>query len=152
MDPVKLYQGLRQYLRVSYDLSEVEGSEIDVGEDFAVKFRLTNDAPSPIGDSNPIVVFKNPRIVVSATDFATPLAEGEPTAPITVAFDKDNLRPGEFTFAEVKMRAIANMGGLEDTFRHEQVAKAKIYADLDLELFFQMRYSKAVFEEIHAKR
>jgi hypothetical protein len=59
------------YLKITYEIIAKAGPEINVSENFTVRFTVTNVSPS----SN--VLFRNPIIYVKGTTYAHPVAAAE---------------------------------------------------------------------------
>lgn len=145
----EMYRDVRRCLRLVYGLAETEGSDVNVGERFVLRFRLSNEANPIQPDKNPVVCFRNLRLQVGRTDYAAPL-EGEATVPKRrLEFPAERLWPGESTDLLVPMRAEKNMGGFADLLSEEEVAIVSVEADLDVDAYFRIRLRTAVREEIH---
>ncbi len=141
---VDLYRSFKNDLRLSYRLVAVTGSDINVGENFTMRFSVSNQGPDPSPVNNPVVIFNNARVIVEATAFATPLAGGS----VNLAVPDTQLFPGESSFVDVPMRALRNIGGITDWFSAENVARAWAFADIDQQQYFRIWQFTDVNQEL----
>jgi len=139
MHPEGFYSSMRDYLRVSATVTRKVGSSINVGEKFTLRVSGTNMA------SIPQIVFLNPRIAVTPTEYARPLDGGT----VNMALTDTVLRPGESSSVDIKMQALSEIPDWwEDLFSRERVAGLTIYASLDQDRFFRVWNSSVVHHEI----
>ena len=148
MDLVQFHQQLRDQLRLTYYLLRQEGKEINVGESFTLRFQLWNDAPAPIGPYVPRIIFTHLSLTVRATDFATPLQDGQPVQEATFSFADSRLPGEETTFVDVNLQAVKHLSGLEDLLSRETVAEVMLQADLDVAQYFRVHLPRTVHEKI----
>jgi len=141
---VDLYRSFKDYLRLSYRLVRLTGSQVNVGENFTMRFTVSNIGPNPSPVNNPVVVFDNIHVMVEATEYATPTAGGFVNLPLP----DTHLHPGESSFVDVPMRALRNIGGLADLFSAEHVAKAWVMGDVNLPEYFRIWNFSNVIQEI----
>jgi len=144
MSADSLYDNIRSYLRLNSRVTQKVGGQINVGERFTMRFTASNAAYSAGLVNDPSVVFKNAKVFVEGTDYATPVTgSGWHEMPDT------QLYPGEASSVDVEFTAERNLGGFGDLFNKELVAKAWIMGDLDQDKFFQIWNYQNVREEIH---
>ena len=141
---IDLYRAFRSHLRLSYRLVALTGADINVGENFTMRFTVANQGPDPSPVANPVVVFNNARVIVEATPFATPIAGNS----VNLAVPDVQLFPGESSFVDVPMRALRNIGGIADWFSAEHVADAWAFADVDLPQYFRIWQHTQVTQEL----
>ncbi|MEV4243291.1 hypothetical protein AB0J63_07730 [Streptosporangium canum] len=141
MADIALWKDLSRYLKITSNISEKVGGEINVGEKFVLEVTGSNIAPT--GDGLPVVVFNRPRIQVRGTKNATPATgDGWHPMPATV------LKPGESTSMRIEMNAIGEVKrGIFDSFTKELVASVVIRGDLDQDQFFQIDSAVAELKE-----
>jgi hypothetical protein len=109
-----------------------------------MRFTVSNQGPNPSPVNNPVVIFNNARVIVNATQFATPVAGGS----VNLAVPDAQLFPGESSFVDIPMRALRNIGGITDWFSAEHVADAWAFADADLPQYFRIWQFTGVTQEI----
>jgi hypothetical protein len=141
---VDLYRSFRDSLRLSYRLVALTGNDINVGENFTMRFTVANQGPNPAPVDNPVIMFNNARVLVQATQFATPVAGSF----VSLSVPDTQLFPGESSFVDIPMRALMNIGGIADWFSAEQVAKAWAFADVDLPQYFRIWQFTEVTQEL----
>lgn len=133
MSAESLYDNIRSYLRLTFRVTSKIGNHVNVGEEFTLKFTVTNTAYAANLVGKPRIVFDNPRVFVQGTDYAAPAAgAGWHNLP-----DKE-LFPGESSSVSIKFKAIKELGWWDDIWSAEHVAKAWVVADLDQDRFFQI--------------
>jgi hypothetical protein len=135
MHPESFYSSLRGYLRVSATVTHKAGTSINVGEKFTLRVSGTNMA------SIPQIVFLNPRVFVTRTQYARPVEDGT----VNMALTDTVLRPGESSSVDITMLAVSEIPDWwEDLFSREKVAGLTIYASLDQDRFFRVWNSSVV--------
>lgn len=139
-----LYRAFEGYLRLSFRLVALTGNDVNVGENFTMRFTVSNQGPDPSPVNNPVVVFDNVRVIVEGTEFATPVAGGQ----VNLAVPDAHLFPGESSSVDVVMRALRNMGGFADLFSAERVAQAWAVGDVNLTEYFRIWQTTGVTQEI----
>lgn len=138
MSAKSLFDSFRNYLDVQLSVpsNSYPGNELQVGEQFTLRVRVRNIAPT--GIDNPIITFRNVRVTVSGTQFAVPV-EGN-----TVNRDLNDpvlTRGGDDGIAEIRMRATQAILGIFDTapfFYPENFATVTVRADVDQDAFFRI--------------
>ena len=110
------------------------GNELQVGEEFTLRVRVVNTAPS--GITNPVITFRNVRVTVSGTQFAVPVSGNT----VNVDLDDPTLtRGGDSGIADIRMRATQAIMGIFDTapfIYPENFATVTVRADVDQNAFF----------------
>lgn len=135
----EFYDGLRGYLKVSATVTGKVGSAINVGERFTLTVSGANMSPYAQ------VVFTNPHIMVVGTQYARPIGG----ATVNMALADTVLHPGESSTVDIKMEAISEIPGFwEDLFSSEDIARVRIYADLDQNRLFRVWNRGVVYHEI----
>ena len=143
MSAESLYDDIRSFLRLTSRVVDKVGNHINVGETFTLRFTGSNSAYAANLVGKPRIVFRNPRIFVQGTEFASPTAgSGWHDLPDTVLY------PGESTFVDIEFQADNDLGWWDDIWSAEHVAKAWILGDLDQDRFFQIWSYIDVHEEI----
>lgn len=138
MSADSLYKSFQGYLDVrAYVLqSSIQGNEIQVGETFTLRVRVTNRAPA--GINNPDIRFLNTRVTIRRTDYARPV-DGN---VITVNLDDTTLtRGGDAGRVDVPMRAeraIFDGFGTIPGILPEHVATVTVRTDIDQNAFFRI--------------
>ena len=139
MSAKALFDSFRNYLDVQLSVpsNSYPGNELQVGEDFNLRVRVRNIAPS--GIDNPRITFRNVRVSVSETQFAD-LRDGNGT--ITQNVDDPVLtRGGDAGETTIRMRATQAILGPLDTapfFYPENFAIVTVQADVDQDHFFRI--------------
>lgn len=132
-----LYQSFLQYLDVkSYALqSSIQGNEINVGETFTLRVRVTNNAPS--GTNLPNIRYRNVRVIVRGTEYARPV-DGNPTARELGDTVLSRNQDDHVDFTMRAERAIFDAFGTIPGILPEQVARITVNADIDQNAFFRI--------------
>jgi hypothetical protein len=143
MSADSLYDNIRSYLRLTSRVVSKVGNQIHVGETFTLRFTGSNSAYAANLVGKPRIVFRNPRIFVQGTEFASPTSgTAWHNLPDTLLF------PGESSSVAIEFRADSDLGWWDDIWSAEHVAKAWILGDLDQDRFFQIWNYIDVREEI----
>jgi hypothetical protein len=143
MSADSLYDNISSYLRLTSRVVSKVGNHINVGESFTLRFTGNNAAYAANLVGKPSIVFRDPRIFVQGTEFATPTGGSAwHNLPDALLF------PGESSSVDIEFQANADMGFWNDIFGEEHVAKAWILGDLDQDRFFQIWNLINVHEEI----
>lgn len=144
MSADSLYDNIRSYLRLSSRVVSKVGNDINVGENFTIRFTGSNSAYASNIYHQPRIIFNNARVFVRGTRYARPVG-GDRWHNLP-----DNImHPGESSFIDVEFEAIADIGGWWDDFwNSELVAKTWIFADLDQNQFFTIRNYRNINVEI----
>lgn len=143
MSAESLYDNLRGFLRVTHRLVEKQGNDINVGERFTLRITGSNTAYSANLVGKPDIVFRNPRLFVEGTEFATPVGgTGWHVLP------DDLLLPGEGSSVDLEFTADDDLSFFPDIFGVEKVARVFIRADLDIARYFEMWGVSNLHQEI----
>jgi len=143
MSADSLYDNIRSYLRLSARVITKVGSNINVGENFTMRFTASNQAYSANFVGEPRIVFLKTRFFVEGTVHASPVnGNAWHNVPDQTLF------PGESSFVDIVFKANSNLDWWNDLWSAERVAKAWILADLDQNLFFQMWNYSDIQEEL----
>jgi hypothetical protein len=143
MSADSLYDNIRSYLRLTSRVVSKVGNHLNVGETFTLRFTASNSAYAANLVGKPRIVFRNPRIFVQGTAFASPTSGAAwHDLPDTLLF------PGESSSVDIEFRADDDLGFWADIFSEEHVARAWILGDLDQDKFFQIWNRIDVHEEI----
>lgn len=147
MSAKALYESFQQCLDVkTYVLSSsIQGNEIQVGETFKVRIKVTNTAPA--GTNDPDIRFNNIKVHVRGTEYATP------TSGNSVFLDLNDsvLTRGDDGYVDVEFKAkkaIFDAFGTVPLLLPENVAKIAVGVDIDLSAFFRIRKSVDAFADI----
>ena len=106
-------QELSQYLHLTKSVILKQGGQINVDENFTVRFTLTNTAP--VG--RPLIRFKKPRLQLLKTVYARPIMpDGSVVDGLGADFPDTTLEPGEATTLDIPMLATADIAGWTDIF------------------------------------
>jgi hypothetical protein len=143
MSAYSFYDDIKSYLKLTTRVVSKVGSNINVGEKFTLRFTGSNSAYSSIIHSRARIVFNDARIFVRGTPYASPVGGSN-----WHSLPDKKLYPGESSSIDIEFEATANIGSWLDNYLSEKVAKAWIFADLDLDHFFLMMNYMDVFEEI----
>lgn len=136
-----LYGNIRSYLRLTGRVVEREGYFVEAGEEFTIRFSGVNAAYSVNSVSLPDIVFRNPRVWIEGTVFASPVGGNR-----WHRLPDPALYPGEASSVDVVFKADAH--SLSYLFiRNELVARARIIADLDQNIFFRIASSPINVQE-----
>jgi hypothetical protein len=145
-------QELSNYLYLSKKITEKEGTQINVGEHFTVRFTLTNTAPPVTTVDQRLIRFKRPYLQVVLTQYAQPcMPDGTPVGGLGNNFPDNSLNPGDSTSMEFKMIATADIPGREDYLLQEIIADAYVHAHLDVDEYFKVMRVFKIKTEIHPK-
>ncbi|MFP4088754.1 MAG: hypothetical protein ACLFUB_05920 [Cyclobacteriaceae bacterium] len=150
MSALLLFNNLRNYLNVSLEVpgSSFPGSHLNVGEQFTLRIKVTNTAPT--GMLNPTITFRNIRITVTGSVYATPV-EGN---TIVVNLDDQMLtQGGDSGQASVRMRANSAILGPADVAPlvfPENFATVTVEADIDQNAFFRIKRKETAITDIKA--
>lgn len=131
---IELWRSLSEYIEIYMDVPDFEGEAINDGEEFTARFRVRNIAPSP-RKTVPKIHFKNPKLVIKRAAYAYPMVNGKKATQVTVALSDTLLKPGERSFVSQTMKADGAFYD-DDIKLGEPVAKAAVWAQLDIETFF----------------
>ena len=143
MSADSMYDDIRSYLRLSTRVITQVGRNINVGENFTVRFTASNQAYSAGFVGQPRIIFLNTRILVQGGTHASPV-----TGNAWHNVPDQTLFPGESSFVDIVFRANSDLGWWDDIFGVEHISKAWILADLDQNLFFQMWNYSDIQQEI----
>ena len=143
MSADSLYDNIRGYLRLNVRVVSKVGNDINVGENFTLRFTGSNSAYAANIVNQPRIVFNNTRIYVEGTRYARP-ADGNAWHDLPDA----SLYPGDASFVDIVFEARENIGGISDWFNTERVAKAWIFGDLNQDQFFTIRNYHNIHQEI----
>jgi hypothetical protein len=144
-----IHNEVASYLSLSVTLTQRAGTQINVGEEFTLRFTLRNTA-SP--SRRPTIIFRDLFLRVDATVYAHP-RDAPPGSAIFVVIREGTLGPGELRTADVVLVADRNMGSdfvgfLADMFAQEEVATVRFSAALDLGAFFVVHKDQRLVQEI----
>ena len=143
MSADSLYDNIRGYLRLTSRVVSKVGNDINVGENFTLRFTGSNSAYSATKVGQPRIVFDNVRIFVEGTAYAQPVrGSAWHNLPDTELF------PGEASSVDIEFEALRDLGWWDDIWNAEHVAKAWILGGLDQDRFFQIWNYIDVREEI----
>lgn len=143
MSADSLYDNLRSYLRISHRLISKQGNDINVGEKFTLRITGSNAAYGLASIGKPDIVFRNPRLYVEGTKYATPVGgNGWHVLP------DDLLFPGESASIDLEFTADDDLSFFADIFGVERVARVFIRADLDQNRYFRMWGYRDLRQEI----
>jgi hypothetical protein len=144
-----LLQELSQYLHLTNKVILKQGGNINVGENFMVRFTLTNSAPPPTYMGQPRIRFKAPYLQLLKTEYARPvMPDGSAVDGWGHDFPDTMLDSGESTALEVPMLATADIVGWTDFFLRERIATAWVSAKLDTDEYFLLTNTYTIRTEI----
>jgi len=143
MSADSLYDNIRGYLRLTTRLIRKVGSDINVGENFTMRFTASNTTYPTGPAKNPDIVFLQTRIFIEGTQFATPDGGNAwHNVPDRTLF------PGEASSIDIRFRAISDLPWRPDIAGVEKIARVWIQADLDQNRFFKIKNFADIHQEI----
>jgi hypothetical protein len=148
-----LFDELNGYLKLSYEVTEIPGTGIDIGDVFKIRVTLTNSAyfrswpvlPLMFGiGSRPYVIFKDIRVDISGTDFASVEAV-DPAIPPDLT-----LMPQQSFSTEVTAKALAEFSpaSFPPTIGLSGIIRVRAEAGIDLDELFKQEDELEIREEI----
>ncbi|MFG1961973.1 hypothetical protein [Nonomuraea sp. NPDC049028] len=108
-----------------------------MGEKFTVRVTGRNGAPR--GAGVPIILFRNPAVSVTGTEYAKLVGNGT-----DIKLSDKELYPGEQSYKDIEMEALRAISVDPD----RTIAKARIVAHLDESLFFSIYNYSTVNHDI----
>ncbi|NNF99809.1 MAG: hypothetical protein HKM93_10560 [Desulfobacteraceae bacterium] len=148
MSAEALFQSLYNHLDVrAYVLkSSIQGDEIQEGESFTLRVRVTNNAPG--GGNHPDIRFRITQVRVRRTEFARPEAGNTITTNLE---DDTYLTRNDDGRLDVPMRAVKAIGGPAGTIPGllpELIARVTVRAEVDQDAFFRVRKTVTAIGDI----
>lgn len=151
MSAQQLFDSFKNYLHVTTNVPSwsYNGDALEVPEDFKLKVTVWNTAPrgTNLGD-HPYITFRNVRVMVEATEFATPVDDNGVGIPlITVPLGDPTLTRDDNGVAYINMRAVEALPFLGWPGM-EKIAVVTVIADVDASGFFRINKPQDAFHDI----
>jgi hypothetical protein len=140
MSAASLYQSFVSSLDVTVWAVNIPGAELNVGEEFTLRVRVRNIAPT--GNSRPDLAFRNVRVQVARQlPYAEHVAPGSPASIISDLQGYGSvLTRGESGTVDFRMRAkTAILNSTIPGLIPEKVASVHVFADVDQDRFFRIK-------------
>ncbi|MDP6691644.1 MAG: hypothetical protein QF384_19265 [Alphaproteobacteria bacterium] len=142
---VSEWRNMAGFLRLTSAVTAQTGNAINVNEGFTMTFTVINTAPAPDGN-NPRIRYTGVSLRVNGTQWASVDGGNQ-----VIDFPDQLLESGQSTSVAVPMTAVSNMGdtffgAFADLFAQEQIARARVIADLDRDAYFHVW---TPFQDIH---
>lgn len=147
----QLYDDFRNYLKVTTSIppSSYPGDFLEVPEKFKLRVMVQNTAPT--GNQHPMITFRNVRVTVIATQYASPIDanNNDSKLPVmTVPLGDPVLTRQDSGFVEIDMQATGAMPWYQPA--PERITIVTVQADVDQNDFFKIYESVDVYHNINA--
>lgn len=135
MSAVSTWRDFSSLLRISHSIIRKQGNDINIGEEFTMRVKITNVAQGPSWHSRrPNIRFRNLQVRISGGDHARPQAGNT----VTLQLNDQLLTAGDSGRVDVPMVATGDLSFFPDIFGTEEIALVTVLADLDQDAYFRI--------------